>query len=496
MRCRSISTVLCLAALASASCRVSADAAAEDAPAYRSVLIQGVPHIRQRPDFCGEACVEMALRKLGKSWTQDDVFAASQLDPALGRGCYTAELVRALRHIGFRPGDAVYEIAADSHRAGLERQWKALHDDLAAGVPSIVCTHWDASAGASEHFRLVVGYDADKDEVLYQEPAEDDGGYRRMKRARLLTLWPLKYDRKTWTVIRMPLRPGTIAARPPSVTRSDRTGRSERVQRRSRFGPADFAQHVRALREKLTGRGFTILVETPFVVVGDESRRMVERRAKQTVKWCVDHFRRSYFAKDPTEIIDVWLFKDEKSYRSHAKEFFDDEPGTPFGYYSSEHKALVMNIRTGGGTLVHEIVHPFIAANFPDCPAWFNEGLASLYEQCGERDGKIRGATNWRLAGLQRAIRAASVPSFPTLTSTTTHEFYGEDPGTNYSQARYLCYWLQEKGRLRDFYRRFRRDVKKDPTGVETLRAVIGERDLDAWKKKWESWVLGLRFAG
>ena len=25
---------------------------------------------------------------------------------------------------------------------------------------------------------------------------------------------------------------------------------------------------------------------------------------------------------------------------------------------------------TGGGTLVHEIVHPFLRANFPECPAW------------------------------------------------------------------------------------------------------------------------------
>ena len=43
----------------------------------------------------------------------------------------------------------------------------------------------------------------------------------------------------------------------------------------------------------------------------------------------------------------------------------------------------IMNIATGGGTLVHEIVHPYVEANFPGCPAWFNEGLGSLYEACG-----------------------------------------------------------------------------------------------------------------
>ena len=52
--------------------------------AYRDVLIKGVPHVKQRPDFCGEACAEMVLRKLGKRGDQDYVFNSSGLDPALG----------------------------------------------------------------------------------------------------------------------------------------------------------------------------------------------------------------------------------------------------------------------------------------------------------------------------------------------------------------------------------------------------------------------------
>ena len=67
-----------------------------------------------------------------------------------------------------------------------------------------------------------------------------------------------------------------------------------------------------------------------------------------------------------------------------------------------------MNIGTGGGTLVHEVVHPFIAASFPAAPAWFNEGLASLYEAVREKDGQFWGLPNWRLDGLKRAIRAGS----------------------------------------------------------------------------------------
>ena len=50
----------------------------------------------------------------------------------------------------------------------------------------------------------------------------------------------------------------------------------------------------------------------------------------------------------------------------HALELFGDEPETPYGYFSAEHQALIMNIATGGGTLVHEIVHPFMEANVPE----------------------------------------------------------------------------------------------------------------------------------
>ncbi len=264
--------------------------------------------------------------------------------------------------------------------------------------------------------------------------------------------------------------------------------------RAAKFTPADFARHLDQIKPKIPTEGFTVVVQSPFVVIGDEPPSTVRRRAKGTVKWAVDHLKKAYFEKDPQEIIDIWLFKDDASYRKHAKEIFGHEPDTHFGYYSSENRALIMNIHTGGGTLVHEIVHPFVAANFPNCPAWLNEGLGSLYEQCDEVDGRIVGMTNWRLAGLQEAIRQGKVPSFETLMSTTNHRFYEEDPGTNYSQTRYLCYYLQERKLLRKYYHRFYADREKDPTGYDTLVAILGREDIDVFKTEWEEYVLKLRF--
>jgi len=259
------------------------------------------------------------------------------------------------------------------------------------------------------------------------------------------------------------------------------------------FSDADFARHVEQLKKKLPSSSFNVIIQRPFVVIGDESPADVQEHSERTVKWAVDKLKQDYFTQDPKEILDIWLFKDAESYEKNALKLFGEKPSTPYGYYSSTHKALVMNISTGGGTLVHEIVHPFIEANFPGCPPWLNEGLGSLYEQSGEVGGHIHGYTNWRLPGLQAAIKARRVPSFKTLMAMTGIGFYNDDRGTNYGQARYLCYYLQQRGLLIKFYREFYAHRKEDPTGYQTLQKVLRLRDMNAFKLKWEKFVLGLR---
>ena len=274
--------------------------------------------------------------------------------------------------------------------------------------------------------------------------------------------------------------------------------------RRPSFTNADFAKHVRQLklqiRQKLTSRSspaplaaFSIVVQKPFVVVGDEPKAAVQRHAEGTVKWAVDRLKQDFFPSDPSQILNIWLFKDAASYEKNARLLFGEEPTTPFGYYSSRHQALIMNISTGGGTLVHEIVHPFIEANFPACPPWLNEGLGSLYEQCGDVAGHIHGFTNWRLPGLQQAIKSGNVPAFKTLTAMDANAFYNEDKGVNYAQARYLCYYLQENGVLVKFYREFQARPQEDPSGFKALQKTLNEADMDAFKTKWEKFVLALQ---
>ncbi|MFO0636696.1 MAG: hypothetical protein U0168_28010 [Nannocystaceae bacterium] len=306
-------------------------------------------------------------------------------------------------------------------------------------------------------------------------------------------------------------RAGAAAAAP-----TDAPAEADAPQRagRPQWSQAELDAHAEALRAELGDRGLVILTEAPFVVVGDESPERVRAHARGTVRWAVQALRAQYFARDPEAIIDVWLLGSDASYTAWAVERFGGTPTTPYGYYTHEHQALVMNIATGGGTLVHEIVHPFMAANFPACPSWFDEGLASLYEQstehaqtcdgdaCAGAPGLIWGLPNWRLPGLQQAILADRVPSTEALTRTGDRPFYDDDPGTNYAQARYLCLWLQEQGLLSRYYREFVAAAAEDPGGFATLRRLLGERerrgdgarelDMDAFDRRWRAWVLTL----
>jgi hypothetical protein len=258
------------------------------------------------------------------------------------------------------------------------------------------------------------------------------------------------------------------------------------------FTDAEFAAHVEQLKKKLPSQDFTVIVQPPFVVIGDEPAADVRAHSERTVKWAVDKLKAEYFSKDPEEILDIWLFKDAASYERNAQLLFGEKPTTPYGYYSSAQKALVMNISTGGGTLVHEIVHPFIQANFPGCPPWLNEGLGSLYEQSGEENGRIHGYTNWRLPGLQTSIRAGTVPTFRELTSLNPRGFYDDERGIHYAQSRYLLYYLQQRGLLTKFYRDFFARRRIDPTGYKTLRKTLGVVDMRVFTRRWQRFVLSL----
>lgn len=246
-------------------------------------------------------------------------------------------------------------------------------------------------------------------------------------------------------------------------------------------------------KAKLDEEKFNYVVAPPFVIAGNAGVDQIKAYRDNTILAAMNCLEKSLFQKPPNEPILILLFESEEPYKRLAKKWFGDADVPHYGYFRHDN-IMVMNVGTGTGTLVHELTHALIKPDFPDVPSWFNEGLASLYEQCSLGvDGTIKGHENWRLAGLQKAIRAKTLRPLSELVADPN--FYGEQKvGVNYAQARYLMFYLQEKKLLARYYHTFRDDVKDDPTGLESLKKTIGPQSLADFEKEWKAWVMTLRF--
>lgn len=252
-------------------------------------------------------------------------------------------------------------------------------------------------------------------------------------------------------------------------------------------------QVASTLAEQL-GAGCEVYVHAPFVVGGDLSRAELEEWHRRTIGPAARAMAASYFSVMPHRPVTVLLFRDEKSYNHYAQELYGEAGISVFGYYKPGQRVLVMNIATGGGTLVHELTHALMDFDFPGVPDWFNEGLASLHEQCRIRDDEsgIDGLENWRLPILQQAIEQGRLRPLQSLVADD--DFRADNVGLNYAYARYFCLYLQRHGKLEEFFRQFRQQQRRDPRGAATLATLCAPLTWDELDQQFQAWVLGLKW--
>jgi len=247
-----------------------------------------------------------------------------------------------------------------------------------------------------------------------------------------------------------------------------------------------------ALRKRLDGT-FAIRVDPPFVSAGNMTADQLAAYVRGSVLRPARAMWSSYFNAKPDKVITVLLFAGDKPYKTWAKKLFNDTDVPYYGYYTPGARTLVMNINTGTGTLVHELTHALIVYDFRNLPTWFNEGLASLHEQCTVGRTLITGHENWRLPALQKAIAANTLRPLGDL--VTQRDFYGALLGLNYAQGRYFVMYMQQEGVLPKFYTHFRNAHKagRPVDDVKAIEGVFGKK-LPQIEKAFIAWVKTLKY--
>jgi len=254
------------------------------------------------------------------------------------------------------------------------------------------------------------------------------------------------------------------------------------------------AAAVEELRKEL-GAGFVVGGRFPFAVGSDLTPERMSRYVEGTIGKAYDAFYGQFFKVRPDCVFRVYLFANDVSFRENVKRLWDEKTISPYGWYSPAKKALIMNIGTGGGTLVHEMVHALMAFDFPDVPTWFSEGMGSLFEQCSIDAGTILGHENWRLPILKKDIAEKRILPLRKLMATSRGEFLDGESSLHYAQARYFCMHMQEEGLLTEFYKAFRDGFAADKTGIPTAEKVLG-KPLEKAERETLDWVATLKWEG
>lgn len=254
---------------------------------------------------------------------------------------------------------------------------------------------------------------------------------------------------------------------------------------------ADVAQRAAEARRELGAKATVQTVEGVFVLATPPGQGSLAGTSLLTKSVLAAYFN-GRFARRPANAISVYLFQDAKRYEAYCQKRYAEACGTPYGFYRPDERRIVMNIGPGIGTLTHELVHPIMDADFPEAPEWLNEGIASLYEALSmPATGEIHGVKNWRHPRLLRALRSRderAKANLPALFALSDAQFRDRDEDLHYATARYFCQWLDQQGKLWEFYRRYRDHHAEDPSGAAAFAAVVGKTPAEA-DASWSSWV-------
>ncbi len=217
---------------------------------------------------------------------------------------------------------------------------------------------------------------------------------------------------------------------------------------------------------------FTVRAASPFVVASDLPPGELDRVIAQTLLPAHRALNARYIRRQPAAPVRVYLFAGPTSLAVLSRILWKDDTPPVYGYSRKDRNMMVMDISTGGGTLVHELTHVMMWADFPAVPNWFNEGLSSLHEAVQLFPDRLQGLPNWRGGVLREVLRKGRLRPLSELVSDP--DFYGKGSDVNYAHARYFCLFLQDRCDLKRFYERMKAAPPKTTpaTALATAAAV------------------------
>lgn len=273
-------------------------------------------------------------------------------------------------------------------------------------------------------------------------------------------------------------------------------GYKELIANRTGFIKHSQANVVEALRERLLELGVWI---DKYKIVTDPDRML------------------SYIYNKPEEKFQAIRTRLDEYAEAQWKHLFRNKPGSPIYIVMLSRKDTPKVLSGGIGgmfnpatnilfcgdsamftwlrsnVVMHEFTH---ALHWGDMnqqrqahPIWLTEGLASLFESSSLVQGKAVPVHSYRLTIVQQAVNAGRHVPWKRFISMNQLSFM-RAPNLCYAQARYMFFYMYEKGLLRKFYDEYTNynNHASDTRAAKAFESVFG-KPIENVENDWIRWV-------
>jgi hypothetical protein len=235
-------------------------------------------------------------------------------------------------------------------------------------------------------------------------------------------------------------------------------------------------------------------------IIAYETTAAAKNSVMNTLRLTKGSHAKHLFKKEPDYYLSVVICKSSQSFVGLLGAAYSRAAGV----YIHAHKTLYVNAATGIGTATHEFTHALhwadaLARKHDMQPQWVIEGFGTHYEsptftKSGEIRSHVSWQHHWRLPSLQQSIRNGTYSGW----QKTFYAWATVPVAHAYQIVKYIFLYLQEEGKLYDFYEEYLKNYPENPTaqstseaGVKALEKVCGKKVREL-EQEWKDWVLSI----
>jgi hypothetical protein len=265
----------------------------------------------------------------------------------------------------------------------------------------------------------------------------------------------------------------------------------------------DVAELRETIDQKLDERRDPALRLVYLTASSESTTKQVREEIERVAEWCENGIFKGLMT-DAASAEDAWVsivVPTRESFLRWSLIEYGPAANSGFsmigGQYSHDEKRLIS--MDSGSSLRHEFFHVLhwrdMGRRGQIHPIYVQEGLAAVVEdydlvpdEAKPGSKKVVMVGSWRTNVAKRRERRGSLITIDTLAGLTHEKFMGEQPLAKYACARTLFLWLDQQGKLVEWYKHYTENYDKDPTGLKSFEAVLGA-DIPELNKRWKAWI-------